>query len=84
MMKPTFKRMVHNQVLTPIRPAVYKMFRGCRNKKAYESPALAQAAVDSIIRTGNDTKPDRPLRPYKCDICFAWHCGHDGLTRKGV
>lgn len=82
MSKPITKRMVHNTVPTPMRPQISRVFRGCRNKKPYLTPDKAQRAVDSIIKTGNDKNPERPLRPYKCEYCFAWHVGHDGRTRK--
>lgn len=69
-------RMHHNQQPTPIRPPAYNIFKGCKRKKVYISQAKAQAAINSILRNGADSNPSKPLAPYKCDTCFAWHVGH--------
>jgi len=70
------KRMVHNTVPSP-RPAYSKVMRSCIKKKKYGTPEKAQSVIQSIIDTGNDTDPEHPLRPYKCDHCMYWHVGHD-------
>lgn len=69
-------RMQHNQQPTPLRPTAYYVFRGCKRKKAYPTKLKAQAAINSILRNGTDSNPSKPLAPYKCEICFAWHVGH--------
>lgn len=81
-MRPILKRMVQTTVPTPIRPTFYAVWKGCRRKKSYNSPEQAQKAVDSVLKTGHDTNPNRPLRPYKCDVCYAWHIGHNGLPER--
>lgn len=81
-MLPKTKRMVCDVVPRPIRPAIAQVLRSCRFKKVYETPEAAQSAVDSIKRTGNDNRPQFELRPYKCDICFAFHVGHNSRNKR--
>ena len=76
-MKQRTKRMIHNTVPTPIRPAIAKVFRGCKLKAVHDTLEEANAVAASIIKDGDDTNPRFPLRGYKCDICFGFHVGHD-------
>ena len=76
MPKPVTKRMVCNTVPTPIRPPSYKVFRGCSIKKQYDTEEQAWTDIRHILRKKADTNSSRPLLPYKCDHCFAWHVGH--------
>lgn len=80
-MRSSFKRMVCNTVPTPIRPAIYQDFRGCKFKDYFLTREKAQEVCDSIIQDGDDTDPSRKLRPYKCDKCFRFHNGHERSPR---
>lgn len=77
MTKPITKRMHHNLQPTPIRPEIAAVYRGCIFKDVFDSEAAAQKVVDSILKSGDDTRPAFPLRPYKCHVCFGWHNGHN-------
>jgi hypothetical protein len=76
MSKTGFKRMVCNVVPTPARPPAYKIFKGCTRKKRYKTEKAAKSVIRGIRRTKTDTNLQRPLLPYKCEICFGWHVGH--------
>lgn len=78
------KRMECNLAPTPIRPAIYQQFRGCKWKKRHISEPLAARAVERIKENGADSNPNRILTHYRCDICFGWHVGHIDPPRISV
>lgn len=81
-MKQRTKRMVQTTVPTPIRPAIAKVFRGCKLKVTHNTLEEADGVAASIIADGDDTNPNFPLRGYKCDICFGFHVGHDTSNKR--
>jgi hypothetical protein len=74
--KPEFKKMVCDTIPTPIRPPAYQQFRGCTRKVAFKTQELAQKAINQLLSNNRDTNPAKPLLPYKCEHCLAWHFGH--------
>jgi hypothetical protein len=81
MPKPVTRRMIHNLQPTPMRPAIAQVYRGCKFKDVFNTEAEAWIVVQSILRSGGDTQPSFPLRPYKCEVCFGWHNGHNTKAR---